>query len=73
MAHFAINNTSSNEWFADIGYLDRIIDIRSLFKELDETKKVKVQLRNGKEIQVEGKGIVILKTSNGKVKVLHNV
>ncbi|XP_021907551.1 uncharacterized protein LOC110821898 [Carica papaya] len=47
--------------------------IKSLFKEFDEAQKVKVQLGNRKEIQVEGKGTVTLETSNGKVKLLHNV
>ncbi|KAJ0094872.1 hypothetical protein Patl1_15003 [Pistacia atlantica] len=47
--------------------------MKSMFKELDETRKMQVKLGNGKEIQVEGKGTVAIKTSHGKVKLLHNV
>ncbi|CAL5345664.1 unnamed protein product [Camellia sinensis] len=47
--------------------------MKSLFKELDETQKLKVQLGNAKEMQVEGKGTVSIKTTHGNIKLLHNV
>ena len=43
---------------------------KSLFQELDETQKFKVQLGNTREIQVEGKDIVKVETSHGKIKLL---
>ena len=36
-------------------------------------KKIKVQLGNTKEMQVEGKGTVKVETSHGKIKQLDNV
>ncbi|KAJ0084766.1 hypothetical protein Patl1_29610 [Pistacia atlantica] len=57
----------------DSGYSNHMIGIKSMFKELDETRKMQVKLGNGTEIQVEGKGTVAIKTSHGKVKLLHNV
>ncbi|KAJ0087758.1 hypothetical protein Patl1_33012 [Pistacia atlantica] len=55
------------------GCSNHMIGIKSMLKELDETRKMQVKLGNGKEIQVEGKGTVAIKTSHGKVKLLHNV
>ena len=46
---------------------------KQLFRDLNESKRVKVRLGDDKEIQVEGKGIIILKTIEGNVKLLHNV
>ncbi|KAJ0041452.1 hypothetical protein Pint_28226 [Pistacia integerrima] len=45
---------------------------RSLFKELDESQKLEVRLRDNKQIQVKGKGTISI-TSHGKVKLLNNV
>jgi len=50
-----------------------MIGIKSLFKELDETQKIKDQLGNKKEIQVANKGIVGVNTSHDKAKMLDNV
>jgi len=47
--------------------------IKSLFKKLDETQKIKDQLGNKKDIQVEDKGTVGVHTSHGKAKMLDNV
>ena len=46
---------------------------KSLFKELDETQRIKVQLENTKELQVEGKCTVKVEASHGKIKQLDNV
>ena len=48
-------------------------DIKSLFQELDKTQRIKVQLGNTKEMQVEGKSTVKVETSHGKIKLLDNV
>ncbi|XP_028079521.1 uncharacterized protein LOC114281273 [Camellia sinensis] len=73
MTHFDPNNMSSDVWFIDSGYSNHMTRMKSLFKELDETQKLKVQLGNAKEIQVEGKGTVSIKTTHGNIKLLHNV
>jgi len=57
----------------DSGCSNHMTCIKSLFKELDETQKIKVQLGNRKEIQVEGKDTVGVHTSHGKEKMLDNV
>ena len=46
---------------------------RSLFKELDESKKSEVTLGDNKKIQVEGKGTISIKTSQGNTKILQEV
>lgn len=42
-----------------------------MFCELNETEKMKVSLGNGKEIQVDGIGIVTISTKEGKTKMIH--
>ncbi|KAJ0105786.1 hypothetical protein Patl1_18156 [Pistacia atlantica] len=44
--------------------------MKSMFKEFDEKHKLQVKLGNGKETQVERKGIVAIEISHGKVKLL---
>jgi len=46
---------------------------RSLFKELDESKKLDVRLRDNKKIQVEGRGTVSIMISQGNAKILEDV
>lgn len=46
---------------------------REMFRDLNESEKMQVKLGDDKDIQVEGKGTVAIKTSHGKVKLLHNV
>lgn len=48
-------------------------EVKGLFKELDESHKLKVRLRDDKEIRVEGKGTVALSTKGGQIKLLHDV
>ncbi|KAA8547740.1 hypothetical protein F0562_004169 [Nyssa sinensis] len=73
MTHFDPNNKSSDVWFVDRGYSNHMTGMKSLFKELDETQKLKVQLGNAKEMQVEGKGTVGIESTHGNVKLLYNV
>ncbi|RVW26239.1 Retrovirus-related Pol polyprotein from transposon TNT 1-94 [Vitis vinifera] len=47
--------------------------IKSLFKELDESHKLKVKLGDDKQVQVEGKGTVAVNNGHGNVKLLYNV
>jgi len=46
---------------------------RSLFKDLDETQKGEVRLGDDKQMKVEGKGTIAIKTSQGNLKRLHDV
>ena len=47
--------------------------IKSIFRYIDETHKLNVRLGDNKQIQVEGKGTIEVKTNQGKVKYLDNV
>ena len=44
--------------------LNHMIDTKSLFQELDATQRIKGQLDNTREMQVEGKGRVKVETSH---------
>ncbi|KAL3500670.1 hypothetical protein ACH5RR_039763 [Cinchona calisaya] len=50
----------SDIWFLDSGYSNHITGIKSLFKELDESHKLKLRVGDGKQMQVEGKGTVAI-------------
>ncbi|RVW58632.1 hypothetical protein CK203_116858 [Vitis vinifera] len=57
--------SSNNIWFLDSGCSNHMTGIKSLFKELDESHKLKVKLGDDKQVQVEGKGTVAV--NNGHV------
>lgn len=73
MTHYDMNNAHSDVWFIDSGYSNHMTSMKKLFRDLDETKKMKVKLGDNKEMQVEGKGTVAVKSSNGKVRLLYDV
>ena len=73
MAHYDTNEVTSDVWFVDNGCSNHMSGMKGIFKELDETQKISINLGDNKDIQVEGKGMVTIKTSNGKVKLLHDV
>ncbi|KAL4317940.1 hypothetical protein GQ457_18G004620 [Hibiscus cannabinus] len=63
----------SNIWFLDSGCSNHMTGVKSMFNEIDETFKQKVTLGDNKQIQVEGKGNVAVKSSSGNVKLLYDV
>ncbi|RVW37270.1 Retrovirus-related Pol polyprotein from transposon TNT 1-94 [Vitis vinifera] len=65
--------SSNNIWFLDSGCSNHMTGIKSLFKELDESHKLKVKLGDDKQVQVEGKGTVAVNNGHGNVKFLYNV
>ena len=65
--------SSNNIWFLDSGCSNHMTGIKSLFKELDESHKLKVKLGDDKQVQVEGKGTVAVNNGHGNVKLLYNV
>ncbi|RVW83084.1 Retrovirus-related Pol polyprotein from transposon TNT 1-94 [Vitis vinifera] len=65
--------SSNNIWFLDSGCSNHMTGIKSLFKELDESHKLKVKLGDDKQVQVEGKGTMAVNNGHGNVKLLYNV
>ena len=57
----------------DSGCSNHMSGTRSLFKELDESQKREVHLGDNKPMKVEGKGTIAIKTTQGNVKLLHDV
>ena len=72
MARSEMIESSDDTWFLDSGCSNHMTSLRFLFKELDESYKIKVRMGDDKQMQVEGKGIVAI-SSGGNVKLLHNV
>ncbi|XP_062080662.1 uncharacterized protein LOC133785446 [Humulus lupulus] len=73
MVHSSSNDIQNDVWFLDSGCSNHMTSNRSLFKELDELQKEQVRLGDNKQIQFEIKGVVVVKTSHGKEKLLYNV
>ncbi|KAJ7946728.1 Retrovirus-related Pol polyprotein from transposon TNT 1-94 [Quillaja saponaria] len=64
---------SNNVWFLDSSCSNHMSGTRSLFKELDESDKTDVTLGDSKNIGVEGRGTINIKTSQGNAKILQDV
>ena len=73
MTHSQVHDISNDIWFLDSGCSNHMSGIKSIFRDIDETHKLNVRLGDNKQIQVEGKGTIEVKTNQGKVKYLDNV
>lgn len=73
MAHTQEEVDASQIWFLDSGCSNHMTGFKYLFKELDETYKLKGKLGDDKLIQVEGKGTVFVQTNQNGMKYLHNI
>lgn len=73
MTHSQVHDISNDIWFLDSGYSNHMSGIKSIFRDIDETHKLKVRLGDNKQIQVEEKGTIEVKTNQEKVKYLDNV
>ena len=73
MAFSCEKKTPNNVWFLDSGCSNHMSGTKSLFKDLDESKKSNVRLGDNKKIQVEGEGTVSIMTSQGNAKILEDV
>lgn len=73
MAYRDTNEVTSDMWFVDSGCSNHMTGMKLIFKELDETQKTIVRLGDNNGLQAEGKGTVAIKSSHGKVKLLHDV
>lgn len=60
-------------WFIGSGCSNHMTGQRHAFCVLDETKKMTVQLGDGKVLHGEGKGTVKIQMANGKVRFLEEV
>lgn len=56
MAHSTVGDASQEVWFIDSGCSNHMSGTKSLFRDLDESKKSDVRLGNDKQMQVAGKG-----------------
>ncbi|KAL4273006.1 hypothetical protein GQ457_13G030250 [Hibiscus cannabinus] len=73
MACIDANHMPSDLWFVDSGCSNHMTGIKSLFKELDESQKMKVQLGKKRKMQVEGKGTMKFFTSHREENYFDNV
>lgn len=73
MAYYGANDDESRVWFVDSGCSNHMSGTRSMFKEIDESQRKHIRLGDNKQIQVEGKGTVVVETDHGQVRLLHNV
>ena len=55
MTRSQVHDILNNIWFLDSGCSNHMSGIKSKFRDIDETHKLKVRLGDNKYIQVEGK------------------
>ncbi|XP_049399988.1 uncharacterized protein LOC125864099 [Solanum stenotomum] len=60
-------------WFIDSECSNHMSSSKSLFRDLDESQKSEVRLGDDKQVHVEGKGTIEIKTVQGNVKLLYDV
>ncbi|KAA0046865.1 putative gag-pol polyprotein, identical [Cucumis melo var. makuwa] len=72
MTNILSDQKTGEVWFIDSGCSNHMTGLKPVFKELNEGEKLKVELENGKELQVEGKGTVGIETHHGN-RILTNV
>ncbi|KAI0494408.1 hypothetical protein KFK09_024542 [Dendrobium nobile] len=73
MTHFQGDCSNSEIWFLDSGCSNHMTGMKTLFKEIDMSKKSEVKFGDNNAVQVEGKGSIAVGTNDGKVKLLHDV
>ncbi|KAA0061308.1 UBN2 domain-containing protein [Cucumis melo var. makuwa] len=72
MTNIPSDQKTAEVWFIDSGCSNHMTCLKPVFKELNEGEKLKVELENGKKLQVEGKGTVGIETYRGN-RILTNV
>ena len=73
ITHSPISKSVNVVWFTNRGCSNHMSISNSLFRDLDESYKSEVRLGDYKELYVEGKCIVEIKTFQGNVKILFDV
>ncbi|GKC21964.1 retrovirus-related pol polyprotein from transposon TNT 1-94 [Tanacetum coccineum] len=73
MTHIHDGSVPTDFWFIDSGCSSHMCRSRSLFVDLDTSKKLTVRLGDDRQVQVEGKGSIVIDTTDSKKKVLHDV
>ncbi|KAA0050265.1 integrase [Cucumis melo var. makuwa] len=71
MTNIPSDQKTAEVWFIDSGCSNHMIGLKPVLKELNEGEKLKVELGNGKELKVEGKGTVGIETHHGN-RILTN-
>ncbi|KAK2457262.1 hypothetical protein QL285_004557 [Trifolium repens] len=59
------NDEFSRNWYLDSGCSNYMAKDESIFKDIDDSVKVKVQLGNGTVVESKGKGTVMVETKKG--------
>ncbi|TYK04667.1 Retrovirus-related Pol polyprotein from transposon TNT 1-94 [Cucumis melo var. makuwa] len=67
-----IDQKTAEVWFIDSDCSNQMTSLKPIFKELNQGENLKVELENGKELQVEGKGTVGIETHDGN-RILTNI
>lgn len=68
-----VKESKHDIWFLDSGCSNHMTGLRNIFLSLDESIKMHVRLGDDKQVQVESKGTVGVRTKSGKVKHIDNV
>ncbi|XP_020250603.1 uncharacterized protein LOC109827988 [Asparagus officinalis] len=73
LAQHNCDKAGDTVWYVDSGCSNHMTSSRTMFQNLDDSKKSVVRLGDGKQLTVEGLGTIVFSTEQGKSKLLHNV
>ncbi|XP_039127079.1 uncharacterized protein LOC120263279 [Dioscorea cayenensis subsp. rotundata] len=73
LVHGGDGNVSSSLWLLDSGCSNHMTGDKNLFYSLDESVKHNVKLGNDKDVEVQGRGLVMVIMQRGIKKLIHNV
>jgi len=69
----ADNDAGGGVWYVNSGRSNHMSSAKSMFKELNESLKSKVRLGEAKQLEVEGRATIAIKTEQGNAKLLYDV
>lgn len=67
------NQIRDDVWLLDSGCSNHMTGVKDIFKCIDDSTKIQVQLGDGKRVQAEGKGVITVKLKSGDERQIHDV
>ncbi|CAJ2656906.1 unnamed protein product [Trifolium pratense] len=73
MAAMSEDKIASGAWYLDTGCSNHMTGHKNWLIKFDDTKKSKVKLADGRSIQAEGTGNMVIKRKNGSSAIVENI
>lgn len=73
LAYMNLKERKSNIWFLDSGCSNNMTRRKSLFHSIDESVKSHIRLGDDNQVQIEGKGNIVVTTKSGIERLIQDV